>query len=48
MVLPVRVIGSASQRVISKRRFQALKARNSKAPGEGCEAAEAPGDEEKK
>jgi hypothetical protein len=33
-------IGSESQRVMSKRRFRALKALNSKAQGEGCEAAE--------
>jgi hypothetical protein len=33
-------IGSASQYMMGKKQYQALKARNSKAQGEGCEAAE--------
>ena len=37
-------IGSANQCMIDNKRLQALKARNSKAQGEGCEAAETLGE----
>jgi hypothetical protein len=41
---PGDAIGSASQCMMGIYRFQALKARNSKTQGEGCEAAETLGE----